>query len=140
MDVVSRGVLKQEICWSLSEIFLNLAKESGAENADPKLWKILTSIFNVAKKWSKKDKLRVPCLRLMSSMAALGTGQFLLDKGEEILTGLLNGLKVFSNPHFWPFFFFFSVFSVFSFFFFFSFAGISYHTFFPFFSRCLFRK
>jgi hypothetical protein len=55
------------------------------------------AIFNTIKKWSKKNKLRIPCYQLMSTIVCYGSISILADRGSDLLSMLIAGIKVFSS-------------------------------------------
>eukprot|EP01117_Protostelium_nocturnum_P005277 TRINITY_DN1925_c0_g1_i2.p1 TRINITY_DN1925_c0_g1~~TRINITY_DN1925_c0_g1_i2.p1 ORF type:complete len:2091 (+),score=477.46 TRINITY_DN1925_c0_g1_i2:1718-7990(+) len=95
-EKVQRGVLRQEICSSMSQVMetaFSKVSNSDFEKAGPKLYIHFQSLFTTARKWSKKTKLRSICYKLMSALVAYGGIAFFADKGPELVDAFVAGLK-----------------------------------------------
>ncbi len=60
----------------------------------PIIFFTLTDVFNTAKKWSKKSKLKPVCYKLMSQTLSFGDINYISDKANEMLNLIAAGLKV----------------------------------------------
>jgi hypothetical protein len=105
MKKVERGVLRQEICYSLKDIFKKLLDPADEillqelnlmENSDraAEFWDIYKSMFECVSRWAKKSSHSAFCYDLMWQMACLGNKNFLkIPDVENMLSALVSGFK-----------------------------------------------
>jgi hypothetical protein len=109
MKKIERGVLRQEICSSLKEIFRKLLDPADEillqeldmmENSDraSEFWDLFSNIYKIVAKWSKKAKHMSFCYDLMSQMSCLGNKDFFKNpEVEDMLPLLVSGFKKSEN-------------------------------------------
>lgn len=93
-----RGVLRAEICTSLTRIFEHVLKPSSRETMEkyskvPQFWELLENSFSIVLKWASRGKHALFCFEMLTKILALQPKIAIAPLHEKVWRWLTDGLR-----------------------------------------------